>query len=98
MVKVCGCESDYGIMLMDFNPVGMFNRSYALRYPLSSTNIVKSTIVAESESLREDLEAITSSEKAATFRMPKHDISGIPVCTMYILVMQLMKNLMNISS
>ena len=97
MVKVCVCESDCGIVLMDFNPVGMFSHSYALRYPLarmkiiesryaarfplSSTNIIKSTIVAESESSREDPEANTSSETAATSRMPKHDISSVPVCT-----------------
>ena len=81
MVKVCGCESDYGIVLMNFNPVGMFSHSYILRYPLLSANIIKSAVVVESESSREDLEANTTLEKAATFRMPKHDIGNVPVCT-----------------
>lgn len=81
MIKVCGCESNCGIVLMDFNPVGMFSHSYALRYPLSGTNIVKSTIVAESESSREDLEANTTSKGAANFHVLMHDISKVPVCT-----------------
>ena len=81
MVKVCGCESDCGIVLMDFNPVGMFSHSYALRYPLSGTNIVKSTIVAESESSREDLEANTTSKRAAAFRMLMDENGDVPVCT-----------------
>ena len=63
MIKVCGCESNCGIVLMDFNPVGMFSHSYALRYPPSGTNIVKSTIVAESESSREDRLVVSWSSK-----------------------------------